>query len=310
MNKVKNLVILVFAGALLASCGKVSYKKTPGGMPYKVFPGKDTTRVYPGSYIKLHLTQKIKDSVYYSSEETIPAYFQVNPVPQPYDLSEVWSKLKVGDSMEATQMMDTFINRSPQSIPPQFKKGDRIVTTVKILAVFATDSAMNADREKVKNEFLAADLIKMEKSLADKKITTVKTPSGAYLQIINPGTGNLVDTGNYVTVKYTGMTWEGKKFDSNTDTAFHHVEPYSFVAGAGAMVRGFDEAILMMRKGAVVKVFIPSPLGWGDRPPQGSPIKPFANTIFDIEMIDIKDKAPAQPGQPQPGQKVDMPQPK
>jgi len=309
MKTVKNLMLLVFAGALLVSCSKVSYKKTPGGMPYKIFPGKDTTKVYAGSFIKLHLTQKIKDSVYFTSTETVPIYFQVNGTPQPYDLSEVWTKLKVGDSMEATQMMDTFINRSPQNIPPQFHKGDRIITTVKILGVFSTDSAAKADGEKVKSEFLAKDLIKFEKIIADKKINTVKTPSGAYVEFITPGAGTLADTGNYVSVNYTCMKLEdGTKYDSNTDSAFHHLGPYSFTAGAGEMVRGFDEAVLMMRKGSKVKVFMPSGLAYGDRPPQGSPIKPFTNIMFDLELVDIKDKAPAPPAQSQQPGKVDMPQ--
>lgn len=298
MNTVKNLLLFVFAAAILVSCGKTSYKKTPGGMPYKVFSGKDTQKVYAGSVIKLHLTQKIKDSTYFTSEGSLPIYIPVNANTQPYDLSEVWAKLKVGDSMVATQMMDTFIKRSPQNIPPNFKNGDRIITYVKILGVFATDSAAKADEEKGKKDWLAGEIKTVEKYLADKKITAQKTPSGAFVEIITPGTGNLADTGNYVTVNYTGVSWSGTKFDSNTDTAFHHVEPYSFEAGVGKMSKGFDEAILFLRKGAKCKIYVPSLLAYGGQP--GTPlIKPYENLMFDIEMVDIKDKAPAPPTGPQ-----------
>ena len=298
MNTVKNLLLMVFAAAILISCGKTSYKKTPGGMPYKVFSGKDTQKVYAGSVIKLHLTQKIKDSTYFTSEGSLPIYIPVNANTQPYDLSEVWAKLKVGDSMVATQMMDTFIKRSPQNIPPNFKNGDRIITYVKILGVFATDSAAKADEEKGKKDWLAGEIKTVEKYLADKKITAQKTPSGAFVEIITPGTGNLADTGNYVTVNYTGVSWSGTKFDSNTDTAFHHVEPYSFEAGVGKMSKGFDEAILFLRKGAKCKIYVPSLLAYGGQP--GTPlIKPYENLMFDIEMVDIKDKAPAPPTGPQ-----------
>lgn len=298
MNTVKNLLLFVFAAAILVSCGKTSYKKTPGGMPYKVFEGKDTQKVRVGSVMKLHYAQKIKDSTYFSSFDNLPIYFPVNETTQPYDLSEVWTKLKVGDSMIATQMMDTFINRSPQNIPPQFKKGDRVITTVKVLAVFSSDSAAKADEEKGKKEWLAGEIKTVEKYLADKKITAQKTPSGAFVEITDPGTGNLPATGNYVTVNYTGISWSGKKFDSNTDTAFHHAEPYSFVAGVGQMSKGFDEAMLLLRKGAKGKIYVPSILAYGAQP--GTPlIKPFEHLIFDIEMLDIKDKAPAQPTGPQ-----------
>jgi FKBP-type peptidyl-prolyl cis-trans isomerase FkpA len=298
MNTVKNLLLFVFAAAILVSCGKTSYKKTPGGMPYKVFEGKDTQKVRVGSVMKLHYAQKIKDSTYFSSFDNLPIYFPVNETTQPYDLSEVWTKLKVGDSMVATQMMDTFINRSPQNIPPQFKKGDRVITTVKVLAVFSSDSAAKADEEKGKKEWLAGEIKTVEKYLADKKITAQKTPSGAFVEIIDPGTGNLADTGNYISVNYTGTSWSGKRFDSNTDTAFHHAEPYSFEAGVGRMSKGFDEAMLFLRKGAKGRIYVPSILAYGAQP--GTPlIKPFEHLIFDIEMLDIKDKAPAQPAGPQ-----------
>ena len=302
MNTIKNLLLLIFAGAILVSCGKTSYRKTPGGMAYQIFPGKDTQRVYAGNFVKLHLTQKIKDSVYFSSNGSLPVYIPVNAATQPYDLSEVWTSLKVGDSMVATQMMDTFIKRSPQNIPPQFKKGDKIITYVKILAVFTSDSAAKADEEKGKNEWLAGEIKTVEKYLADKKVTAQKTPSGAFIEITNPGTGNTAVTGNYVTVNYTGTSWSGKRFDSNTDTAFHHAEPYSFVAGVGQMSKGFDEAILFLKKGGKGKIYIPSLLAYGAQP--GTPlIKPYENLMFDIELLDIKDKAPVQPTMPPiPGQ--------
>ena len=294
MNTIKNLLLLIFAGAILVSCGKTSYRKTPGGMAYQIFPGKDTQRVYAGNFVKLHLTQKIKDSTYFTSQGTLPIYFPINATTQPYDLSEVWTQLKVGDSMVATQMMDTFINRSPQNIPPQFKKGDKIITYVKILGVFANDSLAKADEEKGKKEWLASEIKLVEKFVADKNIQTVKTPSGALVQITNPGIGNLADTGNYVSVNYTGTSWSGKKFDSNTDTSFHHTEPYSFAAGTGQMIKGFDEAIMLLRKGGSAKVYIPSLLGYGAQP--NSPlIKPYEHLIFDLVLVDIKDKAPAQP---------------
>lgn len=300
MNTMKNLVLFIMAALLLASCGKSSYKKTPGGMPYQVISGKDTQSIQDGDFVKLHFTQKIKDSVYFTTEGSLPIYLPVGGnggAPQPYDISEIWTKLKVGDSVITTQMMDTFIKRSPDRIPPQFKKGDRIMTYVRILAVFKNDSLARIDDEKSKKEWAVSEVKTIEKYLADKKITATKTPSGAFVEIIQPGTGTLVDSGNYVTVNYTGVSWSGKKVDSNVDTAFHHVAPYSFVAGARKMIVGFDEAMMFMNKGAKVKVYIPSLLAYGANP--GSPnLKPYENLIFDIELLDIQPKEPAQPAMP------------
>lgn len=311
MNTIKKLFFLFFAAALFASCGKTSYRKTPGGMPYKIFPGKDTQRVTVGSIIKLNFTQVIKDSTYFTSAGTLPIYFQVNGNTQPYDLSEVWTSLKVGDSMVATQMMDTFIKRSPQNIPPEFKKGDRIITYVKILGVFANDSLAKADEEKGKKEWLAGEIKSIEKRLADEKVTAQKTPSGAYVQILNPGTGAPIVAGNYVTINYTGVSWSGKKFDSNVDPAFNHPKPYSYSAGVGEMVKGFDEGVMVLKKGGKAKIYVPSILGYAGQP--GTPnIKPFENLIFDVELLDIQEKAPvATTGPTVPGQQpANVPQQK
>src|SRR5687767_9900346 len=108
---VRIILVFVFALPLVIGCKKTSYRKTTGGMPYQVFPGKDTLKVTPGSVVKINLTQKINDSVYFTTQGKMPIYFPVLPATQTYDLSEVWLHLKKGDSVITTQMMDTFIVR-------------------------------------------------------------------------------------------------------------------------------------------------------------------------------------------------------
>ncbi len=309
MKPVQFLLSVVAAGVLLASCNKVSYKKTAGGMPYKIFKGNDTMSIKPGNTVKVLLTQKIKDSVYFTTDKGLPLYLPVM-ASQPYDLSEVWTSLKRGDSIVTTQLMDTFIARNPQGIPPQFKKGDRIMTYVKVLEVFSSDSLRALDEQKERTAFVAKEAKEIEAFIKQKNIPAQKTPSGAYVEIKNPGTGNNVDSGKYVTVNYTGTSWSGKRFDSNTDTAFHHVGPMGFVAGTagqpGGMIKGFDEAVMMMKPGSSAKVYIPSMLAYGPQPATPD-IKPYEHLIFDIEVLEVKDKAPEQapmpkPQQPMPGQ--------
>ena len=310
MKTVKQLFYFLFAVAVFASCNKVTYHKTAGGMPYQLYKGKGTQKIYAGNIVKYHVTLKVNDSLIYSSFGKLPAYIPVNQVGDPYDISEVWLKLKKGDSIIATQMMDTFIRRSPTTVNPRFKKGDRIVTTIKVIDIFQTDSAVTADEQKDKAKFLADEISVLEKYLASKNIKAEKTPSGAFVQITNPGTGNLIDSGKYVSVNYTGTTLDGKKFDSNTDSAFRHVGPYPFTVNAGQMIKGFDEAVRLMRQGATAMVYVPSLLAYGGSPdPRGS-IKPFENLVFDIAVVDVKDSAPAiVPLRKQNAEiKVDMPQ--
>jgi FKBP-type peptidyl-prolyl cis-trans isomerase FkpA len=305
MNTFKNLIVFLFAGIVITGCDKVSHRKTAGGMPYQLYKGKGTQKIYPGNILKLEFTQKINDSVYFSSVGKPPVYIPVKES-QPYDISEIWTKLKVGDSVVATQMMDTFIKRSPMGFPPQFKKGMRILSYVKVLGVFTSDTAASADEEKGKKEFLKGEIAFLGKYLSDKNISVQKTTSGAYVQIINPGTGDQIDSGKSVTVNYTGTSFSGKRFDSNTDTSFQHAQPYTYTTGSG-MIKGFDEAVQLMKKGATAKVYIPSLLAYGPSPT--SPlIKPYEHLIFDLAIVDVKDPAPAKPQtQPQSG-KVELPQ--
>ncbi|MGH2552993.1 MAG: hypothetical protein ACRDEB_04715, partial [Chitinophagaceae bacterium] len=232
MRLIKLPVLFVITVLVMSACGKVSYRKTPGGMPYQLYVGKGTKQITSGSIAKMHVRYKVNDSLIFSSFETVPVYFPISPVAQPYDISEIWTKLKVGDSVIATQMMDTFIKRNPNNFNPKFKKGDRFFITVKVLDVFSNDSGANADRAKTEIEWGHQETAQLEKYLADKKINCQKTPSGAFVHIINPGTGNTIDSGKYVSVNYTGTSFNGDKFDSNTDSAFGHVGPYPFTVGA------------------------------------------------------------------------------
>jgi FKBP-type peptidyl-prolyl cis-trans isomerase FkpA len=246
---------------------------------------------------------KIKDSVFFSSFGKPPVYTKVGE-PGKYDVSELWTSLAVGDSLVTTQMLDTFINRDPMNVPPAFKKGERLITYIKILDIFPTDSMVFADEKMEKDKYLASEISFLEKYLADKKIQAQKTPSGAFVQIINPGTGDLIDSGKYVYVNYSGVTLAGKKFDSNIDSAFGHVGPVTFTVGDGVMVKGFDEPMLFLRPGGSAKVFVPSILAYGARPRPESGIKPYEHLVFDLTVVDVKDKAPVDLAAP----KIDQPQ--
>ncbi len=308
-NTMQFLLICLVSGLVLAGCSKAKYKKTKGGMAYQLFEGKDTQRVRVGNFIKMQFTQKIKDSVYFTTVGSMPQYQQITEQQSPYDISELWTSLKLGDSIIATQLIDTFINRNPQNIPPQFKKGDKIVTSIKILGIYTSDSAARVDYDKTNKEWLAKEISTIEKWLADKKINAQKTPSGAFIEIFDPGTGSPVDSGNYVSINYTGTSWSGAKFDSNTDSSFGHFGAYSYLAKTGAMIKGFDEAVMMLHKGGKGRAYIPSLLAYGGQP-QSPKIKPYENLIFDIEVVDVKDKMPPPPPrQDQPVQKIDTPQP-
>lgn len=297
MKQIKFFGFLALTTLTLFSCQKAALKKTPGGMPYEHFTDAKKPQVKMGGFLKLSISQSINDSVVFTNQGKIPNYIPVLNQTAPYDLSELWSQLRLGDSVIATQMMDTFMNRNPGSVPPPFKKGDRIITTVKVLGIFDNDSIKNIDAEKEMQAFKTKEINEVEAFVKKSGANTQRTSNGIYVQVLSPGSGNSIDSGKYVSVKYTGMTFDGKVFDSNVDSTFNHTEPLSFTVGAGQMIPGFDEGVRLLRAGGKGILFIPSMQGYG---PAGSgTIKGYAHLKFEIEVLSVADKAPAAASTPQ-----------
>ena len=308
--KVTNVAIAACATLVLGACSNVDFKKTKGGMPYKVVSGKGGKDVDTGNIVKVNIVQKIKDSVTYNSYKNgMPLYIPVSAVGNPYDFTEVLPSLKQGDSLYAVQLMDTFIARNPQMIPPNFKKGDTIKTSVKIVDVFknaqdaqkdeAAERSLAFDRDTAIQNQLVKDVAQINTYLKANNIDAQKMGKGTYVQVLNPGTGVLVEAGKYVSLKYTGSTFEGKVFDTNADPSKGHTEPLIYQVGSPGMISGLDQGLRGLKEGSKAKIFIPSMLAYGPQPPSPD-IKPYENLIFDIEVMKVSDQ-PIQ--QQMPGQR-------
>jgi peptidylprolyl isomerase len=112
---------------------------------------------------------------------------------------------------------------------------------------------------------------------------TMSTSSGLRYIILQNGNGEFPKAGQTVSVHYTGTLTDGSKFDSSVERG----QPLSFVLGAGQVIRGWDEGIGLLDKGAKVRLIIPHQLGYGER---GMPpvIPPSSTLIFDVELVDFK----------------------
>lgn len=284
-------VLLVTA---FTSCGKMDYKKSPSGLIYKIFGNGKGELIKKGDYIKFHIENKVNDSIYRSTFGKTPAYVQANYNGEKYDISELWTKLRKGDSVVILQSLDTFFKRGAQ-LPPEIKKGDQLIVTLKVMDVFTSDSAAQADQKMNAAALTAIETETLKKYFKEKNIEGLqKTPSGAFVKIINPGSGEPIDSGKYISVMYKGKTWSGKVFDTNMDSSFNHTEPLSFVVEGTPMMKGFEEGVKLLHKGDEATFYIPSSLGYGAN---GNPpaIQPNEHLIFDIKIVDVKDKAPESP---------------
>jgi FK506-binding protein 2 len=88
--------------------------------------------------------------------------------------------------------------------------------------------------------------------------------------------------GDTVSVHYKGTLTDGTKFDSSYDRN----DPFSFLLGAGQVIKGWDLGMLGACVGEKRKLVIPSDMGYGDH---GSPPKiPGKSTLlFEVEIMKI-----------------------
>lgn len=159
-------------------------------------------------------------------------------------------------------------------------------------AVFKKDSVLFSDQE-VAGILMSADQrIAAERAAAAKKegaeflaknklrpgITTL--PSGLQYEVMREGTGPMpTDTSN-VQVNYKGMLLSGAEFDNS----YKRGTPLDM--NVGQVIKGWTEALQLMKEGAKWKIYIPSDLAYGDRGAGGT-IPPGATLIFEIELLKV-----------------------
>ena len=104
------------------------------------------------------------------------------------------------------------------------------------------------------------------------------------------GTGAVAVAGTDVTVHYTGWLFDekaanrrGEKFDSSVDRN----EPFTFLLGAGRVIRGWDDGVAGMRVGGKRVLMIPPEYGYG-RKGAGGVIPPNGSLVFEVELLDVK----------------------
>ncbi len=116
-----------------------------------------------------------------------------------------------------------------------------------------------------------------------KEKGVVTLPSGLQYIVITEGKGKMPEATDTVTVNYKGTLIDGAEFDSS----YKRGQPSSFAVNK--VIKGWTEALQLMKEGAKWQLFIPADLAYGDRG-AGNLIGPNAVLIFEVELISVGEK--------------------
>ena len=111
-------------------------------------------------------------------------------------------------------------------------------------------------------------------------ITT--TASGLQFEVVVEGTGKTPSATDVVEVHYHGTLINGNVFDSSIERG----TPATF--GVNQVIKGWTEALQLMKEGSKYRLYIPQDLAYGAHPHPGGPIEPLMALIFDVELITVK----------------------
>ncbi len=109
----------------------------------------------------------------------------------------------------------------------------------------------------------------------------VTTESGLQYKVLTAGDGATPTAESTVKVHYTGTLTDGTKFDSSYDRG----EPVTFPVGG--VIKGWTEALTMMKVGDKWQLVIPPDLAYAER---GAPpaIPPNSALIFEVELLEVQ----------------------
>jgi FKBP-type peptidyl-prolyl cis-trans isomerase FklB len=188
-------------------------------------------------------------------------------------------KVEVNPDLLTAGIKDAIAGK-PQLTPDQVKD---------VMAQFEKDMEQKQKQASEKNKADGTKFLEENK----KKQGVKTTASGLQYKVVKEGTGALPKPTDTVTVNYRGTLIDGTEFDSS----YKRGQPATFPVNG--VIKGWTEALQLMKVGSKYQVFIPSNLAYGER--SVSPeIGPNAALVFDVELMDTK-PAPSPAPMASPG---------
>ena len=116
--------------------------------------------------------------------------------------------------------------------------------------------------------------------------TAPTTSSAPYSQVdVVVGTGAAAVAGRGATVNYTLWLYDSSKTEGKGNQ-IQNGSAFSFVLGAGSVIKGWDQGVPGMKVGGLRRLTIPPELAYGSNPPSGIPVN--ATLVFDVTLTAVQ----------------------
>lgn len=178
------------------------------------------------------------------------------------------NKMATGKADSAYIDRDLFVKGLGQGVLKQ----PTSISEEQALAIIERQTAYIRQRDSIAN----ADFLSKNKRVPG----VITSKSGLQYKILKEGTGATPSDTSQVEVNYEGRLIDGTVFDSS------YKRGQSATFGCNQVIKGWTEALTMMKEGDVWELYIPYNLAYGERGNQNIP--PYATLIFKVELIKVK----------------------
>jgi peptidylprolyl isomerase len=113
-------------------------------------------------------------------------------------------------------------------------------------------------------------------------VPTTTPPTVLQAEDLFKGTGSVATNGKNLEVQYVLATYSTHKVIQSSWTS----SPFSFVLGAGTVIKGWEEGVVGMRAGGRRELIIPPSLGYGSSAPGGG-IAKNDTLVFVVDLLKV-----------------------
>lgn len=176
-------------------------------------------------------------------------------------------KVDISPDMLSAGIKDALAGK-PQLNPDQIKE---------VMTAFEKDMEQKQKESGDKNKTEGAKFLEENK----KKEGVKTTASGLQYKVLKEGNGAQPKASDTVSVNYRGTLINGTEFDSS----YKRGQPATFPVNG--VIKGWTEALQLMKVGSKYQLFIPSTLAYGERAVSPD-LAANSTLIFEVELLDAK----------------------